>query len=94
MPPPLSERRRIEQELTELPAQIVGYRRELALTPAEDKTRWGSGWSGRSVVPSVGWRPSRPGWPPSVPTGPRTPDGATIRIRSVEPRTPSHRAPA
>ena len=30
----------MEAELAELPGQIAGDERELAATPAEDKTRW------------------------------------------------------
>jgi chromosome segregation ATPase len=40
MPRPRSERQSLEEELAELPGQLAGYRRELVLTPAEDKTRW------------------------------------------------------
>jgi hypothetical protein len=40
MPRPRSERQFLEAELAELPGQIAGYERELAATPAEDKTRW------------------------------------------------------
>jgi hypothetical protein len=40
MPRPRSERQSLEEELAELPGQLAVYRRELALTPAEDKTRW------------------------------------------------------
>ena len=40
MPRPRSERQSLEEELAELPGQLAGYRRQLALTPAEDKTRW------------------------------------------------------
>jgi hypothetical protein len=41
MPTPPNERRLLEQELSELPAQIDAYRRELAATPttAEFKAR-------------------------------------------------------
>jgi hypothetical protein len=40
MPRPRSERQSLEAELAELPGQIAGNERELAATPAEDKTRW------------------------------------------------------
>ncbi len=36
---PPNERRGLELELTELPGQIAGYRRDLGETPAQDKTR-------------------------------------------------------
>ena len=39
MPRPRSERQSLEEELAELPGQLAGYQRELAVTPAEDKTR-------------------------------------------------------
>jgi hypothetical protein len=39
MPTPPRERLRLELELTELPGQIAGYRRDLTETPAQDKTR-------------------------------------------------------
>jgi hypothetical protein len=41
MPTPPNERRLLEQELSELPAQIAAYRRELVATPptAEFKAR-------------------------------------------------------
>jgi hypothetical protein len=39
MPRPRSEGQSFEEELAELPGQVAGHRRELALTPAEDKTR-------------------------------------------------------
>jgi chromosome segregation ATPase len=40
MPRPRSERQSLEEEFPELRGQLAGYRRQLALTPAEDKTRW------------------------------------------------------
>lgn len=40
MPRPRSERQSLDEESAELPGQLAGYQRELALTPAEDKTRW------------------------------------------------------
>jgi len=39
MPRPRNERQAIEEELAELPEQIAAYQRELAATPAPDKTR-------------------------------------------------------
>src|SRR5258708_20776410 len=40
MPRPRSERQSLEAELAELLGHIAGYGRDLAATPAEDKTRW------------------------------------------------------
>jgi hypothetical protein len=39
MPRPQNERQALEEELAELPAQIVAYQRDLAAMPAHDKTR-------------------------------------------------------
>jgi len=39
MPRPRNERQALEEERAELPAQIAAYRRDLAATPAHDKTR-------------------------------------------------------
>ena len=61
MPRPRSERQSLEAELAELPGQIAGYERELAATPAEDKTRceWLE-WQVRRA--QNGGLRSRPGW--------------------------------
>jgi hypothetical protein len=39
MPRPRSERQSLEEELAELPGQLAGYERELATTPAANRTR-------------------------------------------------------